>query len=265
LLSRSWIKKPHPLEHVGEAEVARLLGDPGAGRIGRAAREVDAAALEFDEEEHVEAAQRDRLDGEEVAGEHAGGLLVEEFAPAWARAPGRGPKPVGKQDAPDRARRDAQAELAQLAGDPRVAPAWVLAGEAQHELSHPALDWRTARTSPRLRPLATHELPVPAQKRLRRHDQSVATPRRKQSGERRKQSTIGWLERGARLLPVEHDELMSQHEQLDVFSELAPASDQQPQHSREGEIGERKEHAPDAPIARYRARDEQERRSRTFS
>ena len=91
---------------------------------------------------------------------------------------------------------------------------------------------------------------MPAQKRLRRHDQSVATPWRKQSGERRKQSTIGWPQRGARLLPAEHDELMSQHEQLDVFSKLAAAaSDQQPQHSREGAISEGKDHAPHAPIA----------------
>ena len=38
-------------------------------------------------------------------------------------------------------------------------------------------------------------------------------------------------------------ELMSQHEQLDVFGDLAaPASDKQPQHSREGEIGEGKQH-----------------------
>jgi hypothetical protein len=90
---------------------------------------------------------------------------------------------------------------------------------------------------------------MPAQKRLRRHDQSVATPWRKQSGERRKQSTIGWPHRGARLVPAEHHELMSQQEQLDVLGELAaPASDQQPQHSREGEIGERQEHEADAPI-----------------
>ena len=94
---------------------------------------------------------------------------------------------------------------------------------------YPAIDWWTAWTSLWLRPLATHELPVPTQKRLRRHDQSVATPWRKQSGERRKQSTIGWSQRGARLLPAEHDELMSQHEQLDVLSDLAAlASDQQP-------------------------------------
>src|SRR5436190_6383427 len=41
---------------------------------------------------------------------------------------------------------------------------------------------------------------------------------------------------------------MSQDEQLDIFSEFAaPAADQQPQHSREGEIGERKEHPPMLP------------------
>jgi hypothetical protein len=46
-------------------------------------------------------------------------------------------------------------------------------------------------------------------------------------------------------LPPEHGQLMPQHRQLDVFSELAtPAPNQQPQHSREGEIGEGKEHAP---------------------
>jgi len=89
----------------------------------------------------------------------------------------------------------------------------------------------------------------------------VATPWRKQSGERRKQSTIGWPQRGAPLLPAEHHELMAQHEQLDVFSELAaPAPDQQPQHSREGEIGKRQEHEADAPIARYRVRDERRER-----
>ena len=56
-------EEPHAVEQAGEAEVARLLGDPGAARIGGAASEVDAAAFEFDEEEHVEAAQRDCLDG----------------------------------------------------------------------------------------------------------------------------------------------------------------------------------------------------------
>src|SRR5438093_192191 len=84
LLSRSWIRNRHAVEQAREAEVARLLGHPGAGRIRGVASEVDATAFEFDEEEQVEAAERDRLDGEEVAGEHAGGLPAEEFAPARA-------------------------------------------------------------------------------------------------------------------------------------------------------------------------------------
>ena len=91
---------------------------------------------------------------------------------------------------------------------------------------------------------------MPAQKRLWCHEQA-ASGRRQDSRQRGKEGAIGGAQRRASLLPAEHDALMSQHEQLDVFSEFAaPAADQQPQHSREGEIGERKEHAPDAPIAR---------------
>jgi hypothetical protein len=88
---------------------------------------------------------------------------------------------------------------------------------------------------------------MPAEKRLRGHDQLVP-PTREQSGERCEESTIGRSERGARLLASEHDELMSQDEQFDVFGELAaPASDKQPQNSREREIGEGEEHPPMLP------------------
>src|SRR6266516_1433898 len=75
-------EEAHPLEQTGEAEIARLLGHPGSGRVGRAADEVDAAAAELDEEEHVEAPKPDSLDREEVAREHARGLLTEEVPPA---------------------------------------------------------------------------------------------------------------------------------------------------------------------------------------
>jgi hypothetical protein len=125
---------------------------------------------------------------------------------------GAGPKTVGKQDPPDRARRHTQAELQQLAGDPRVAPTWVLTREAEHELSHPTVGRRTARTSSRLRPLPTHKLPVPAQERLWRHHQSVAPGRREQSGERRQQCAISRPQQGSSLLPSEHGQLVPQHE-----------------------------------------------------
>jgi hypothetical protein len=52
-------------------ELARQLGDPRPGRGRGTAGEVDAAAAEFDEEEHVQPLPRHRLDGEEVDRKHA--------------------------------------------------------------------------------------------------------------------------------------------------------------------------------------------------
>jgi len=49
--------------------------------VGGDASDVDAAAVEFDEEQHVVAAQRDGVDGEEVAGEDPGCLVAKERRP----------------------------------------------------------------------------------------------------------------------------------------------------------------------------------------
>jgi hypothetical protein len=89
---------------------------------------------------------------------------------------------------------------------------------------------------------------MPAQKRLWRHDQAAAALLRQDSRQRGKEGAIGRPQRRAPLLPLEYDQLMSQDEQLDVFGEPASAAaDQQAQHSGEGEIGERKEHAAMLP------------------
>ena len=50
-------------------EVARLLRDPGGGRVGGAAGEVDAARADLEEEQDVQRLEEERLDGEEVAGQ----------------------------------------------------------------------------------------------------------------------------------------------------------------------------------------------------
>ena len=193
---------------------------------------MDAAALELDEEEHVEAAERDRLDREEIAGEHGGRLLAQEKPPARPGASRRGPKTVGKQEAPDRAWGDTQAQLQQLAGDTRVALAWVFPCEAQHELADAIIDGRPARAPGRLLPLATHKLPMPAQKRLWRHDPAAPACLRQDSRKRGKEGAISGAQRRTPLLSSEHDQLMPQHEQLDIFGELAaPTAHQQPQHS----------------------------------
>jgi hypothetical protein len=62
-------------------EVPGGLGCPGASRVGRDAREVHAAAVELDEEQHVVPPQHDGVDGEEVAGNDPGRLSAEERRP----------------------------------------------------------------------------------------------------------------------------------------------------------------------------------------
>src|SRR5207244_453322 len=48
------------------------------------AGEMNATTLELDKEEHVQASQPERLDGEEVTLDDAGGLLAQELGPTQA-------------------------------------------------------------------------------------------------------------------------------------------------------------------------------------
>ncbi|MDP9333744.1 MAG: hypothetical protein M3Q30_10605 [Actinomycetota bacterium] len=66
---------------VAHREVPGGLGRPGAGRVGGDAGEVHAAAVEFDEEQHVVAAQHDGIDTEEVARHNPGRLSAKKRRP----------------------------------------------------------------------------------------------------------------------------------------------------------------------------------------
>src|SRR5439155_26155035 len=59
---------------VAHHEVPGGLCGPGAGRVGRDASEMHAAAVEFDEEQHVVATQHDGVDGKEVTRQDPGRL-----------------------------------------------------------------------------------------------------------------------------------------------------------------------------------------------
>jgi hypothetical protein len=126
-------QEPNVGESTAEAEVARLLRDPAPIRIRGGAGEADAAALKFDEEEHVVATQEGSLDREEVARQDARCLLAQELAPSRARSPRRRPKPSCGEQSPNGARGDGDAELRKLAADPLVAPARISAREPQRE------------------------------------------------------------------------------------------------------------------------------------
>jgi hypothetical protein len=65
---------------------------------------VHAPRAELDEEEHVQAAEPERFDGEEVAGDHRRGMGTEELAPTQLGASaGRGDTRL-TQDLGDRCR-----------------------------------------------------------------------------------------------------------------------------------------------------------------
>src|SRR5437870_11534631 len=64
-----------------DGEVAGLLGDPASVRVRAAGDVLNPPGCERDEEEHVDPLQEDRLDRQEVAGEHARRLRSEEGSP----------------------------------------------------------------------------------------------------------------------------------------------------------------------------------------
>jgi len=67
------------------------------------AGEMDAATLGLDVEEHVQASQPERLDGEEVTLEDPGGMSAEELRPAHACSPRCRLNAVKAEDVPDAA------------------------------------------------------------------------------------------------------------------------------------------------------------------
>jgi hypothetical protein len=90
-----------------------MVGDAG---------EVDPPAAEFDEERHMQPAQPDSIDGEEVARDDPASLLTQERPPARGGASGCRVKTVSAQHPPDRAGRHPDAKVQQLAVDALVAP-----------------------------------------------------------------------------------------------------------------------------------------------
>jgi hypothetical protein len=80
-------QRSSPVFDIGN-QVPGLLGDPGPDRVSRYPGQVDHAALEVDEEEHINAPEHDRVDVKEVAGKGASRLGSQEVRPRRATGPG---------------------------------------------------------------------------------------------------------------------------------------------------------------------------------
>src|SRR5436309_1452407 len=79
---------------------------------------MDPPGAEFDEEEHVQTAEPERLNGKEVAGNHRRGVGTEELAPAELRATASRRHAGLPEDLGDRRRRDTPTDTCQLADNP---------------------------------------------------------------------------------------------------------------------------------------------------
>lgn len=77
-------QEARPLAAVAEIhqQVACLLAHPHRVGVARTREVLDPARADRDEEQHVQPAQPDRIDREEIAGEHCLNVLSEERAPA---------------------------------------------------------------------------------------------------------------------------------------------------------------------------------------
>ena len=111
----------------------QLPPDPRRRRM-RGDGDVDELAPRVrDEEQHVQRPERQGLDGEQVGGPDAGGVVPQEGAPGLARRPRRAAPAV----AADGAVAHGEPQLEELAADPLGAPERVVPGHARRSARAP--------------------------------------------------------------------------------------------------------------------------------
>jgi hypothetical protein len=130
--------------------------------------------------------------------------------------------------------------------DANTSPAAVLPTEANDEIDNLITKWRTSRTSlgsPTF-PLASRELPVPAEQGLGRDEKATPAPPWKYSAERSQHRPVcGSVADAAMELPLQHPHLMTKHHQLDVLVQSCPsAGSQHLKNAARDEIAETEAH-----------------------
>ena len=175
------------------------------------------SAPELDEEQHVDPAQPHGLDAEEVTRQHLVRLGAQERRPGGPGPARRGTESSPSQDALHRARRDADAEVAQLANDAQIAPPRVLPRNTHHDVAHFFTNGRSTQLG--IGPSAPHQLSMPAQQRGGRHHKRGPARPGKQPSQQRQHGPVRRREIRSTHLTTQHLDLMSQDRDLHVLRE----------------------------------------------
>ena len=235
-VERSLVQRP--------GELAGLLGDPDAGRVRCTAGQVDAPAVELYEEQHVQPLQRDGLDGEEIDRDHALGLRPQKGTPRESGAVAGRPEPRLPQDLPHGRRRNGDAEAVQLADDPLIAPARVLARQAKDQRADLPADRRPTSAN-RINPAPGDEAPMPPQQRRWRDEEGSPARPRQQLTCRGKEDSIGRRQLRSTCLSAQYRELVSEHDELEFLEVLRAGTQRHElQHAAEHQVAERPEQEP---------------------
>ena len=233
-------------------QLAGPLSDPGSGRVRGDAGQPHPAPVEFDDEQDVEPGQADRLDGEEVTGQHPAGLSAQELRPARSAAARGRSEPVPAQDVPDRGRGHGDAELGAFAGDPLVAPPRVLPGHAQHQIDDRRIQSAPTAVPVRVGPAAPDQVPVPAQQRGRRYQERRPPLPRQQPRQHRQHQPIRRGVPGPGDLPAQHRQLVPQDGDLHVLRIRRRTDPQQPEHPTQQHEPDTADHARGSCHAQHR-------------
>jgi hypothetical protein len=129
------------------------------------------------------------------------------------------------QDVAHGTRRHRDAKLAQLASDPQVAPARVLAREAEGRFAHVPPDRRPALAAVRVGTAARNEPAMPGQERLRPRRERGPRAARKHPAERRHQDPVLRVEGRPPDLAAEDRQLVAEHEDLELLRSIATAEE----------------------------------------
>jgi hypothetical protein len=224
-------------------QVAGLLSGPGAIGMFGDAEDVDVPGGHFHDEQHVQAAQEDRLNVEEVAGQKPVRLSAEECPPGGVVPAGRWPA-CSAEDPPDGCRAEVVAEPGEFAVHAAVSPGGVLPGQPQYEVADFLAGLRSAGLT-RVAPLVPDEAAVPGQQRSWRDQAVAAQPGWQQPGQRGQEGPVGPVRPGPGYLAAQAGHFVAEGQDLGVLSRLPAAQQVQPaKDPDDGEIQKSDRHTP---------------------